>query len=56
MMGAEISLYVYVHNRFRLIDLPWDNPFTWYAALLAVDCAYYWAHRASHGTVLALSV
>lgn len=49
MMGVETSIYVYVHNHFRLIDLPWDNPITWYAALLTVDFAYYWAHRASHG-------
>jgi len=48
-MGVETTIYVYVHNHFRLIDLPWDNPFTWYAALLTVDFAYYWAHRASHG-------
>ncbi|ODM93683.1 Alkylglycerol monooxygenase [Orchesella cincta] len=48
LMGVETSIYVYVHNHFRLIDLPWDNPLTWYAALIAVDFCYYWAHRASH--------
>ncbi|CAL8143206.1 unnamed protein product [Orchesella dallaii] len=48
LMGVETSIYVYVHNHFRLIDLEWDNPITWYAALLTVDFAYYWAHRASH--------
>lgn len=47
-MGVQISFYIYLHTHYRLIDLPWDNPSTWYLTLLGVDFAYYWAHRASH--------
>ncbi|CAG7722059.1 unnamed protein product, partial [Allacma fusca] len=47
-MGLEVSLYITIYNKYRLINLPWDNPITWYCALLGVDFAYYWAHRASH--------
>lgn len=46
--GGESALYVYIYERYRLIDLPWDSPLTWYLAALGVDFCYYWVHRASH--------
>lgn len=47
--GAESATYVWIYNRFRIIDLQWDNPLTWYVAAISVDFGYYWVHRASHG-------
>ncbi|XP_072939575.1 alkylglycerol monooxygenase-like [Epargyreus clarus] len=46
--GAESYLYTWIYAHYRLIDLQWDNPLTWYAAALGVDFCYYWMHRACH--------
>ncbi|XP_039291102.1 alkylglycerol monooxygenase-like [Nilaparvata lugens] len=46
--GAESALYVYIYENYRLMELPWDSPMTWYIAAIAVDFCYYWVHRASH--------
>ncbi|XP_050343712.1 alkylglycerol monooxygenase-like [Nymphalis io] len=46
--GAESYLYTWIYSNFRVIDLPWDNTLTWYAAALGVDFCYYWMHRACH--------
>ncbi|XP_071444075.1 alkylglycerol monooxygenase-like [Hetaerina americana] len=46
--GAESSLYMVIYDRWRVANLPWDSPWTWYLALLVVDFCYYWLHRASH--------
>lgn len=47
--GAVLASYVYVYNNYRIVTLPWNSVFTWFFALLAVDFAYYWVHRCSHG-------
>ena len=31
-----------------MIDLNWDSVYVWVLAAVAVDCGYYWFHRASH--------
>ncbi|XP_046963353.1 alkylglycerol monooxygenase-like [Vanessa cardui] len=46
--GAESYLYTWIYSNFRVIELPWDNTLTWYAAALGVDFCYYWMHRACH--------
>jgi len=46
--GIILSIYVYIHEHYRLVDLPWDSVWTWVIAALLVDCGYYWFHRASH--------
>lgn len=46
--GAESYLYTWIYVNYRLVELPWDNTFTWYAAALGVDFCYYWMHRACH--------
>nr|XP_027212553.1 alkylglycerol monooxygenase-like [Penaeus vannamei] len=33
---------------YRLIDLDWSSPVTWWVAAIGVDFAYYWTHRAAH--------
>lgn len=49
MRGCELSAYVYVWNQYRLVELPWDSPWTWWFTLLGVDFGYYWVHRTAHG-------
>lgn len=34
--------------QYRLWDLPWDSPYTWFGAFILVDFCYYWIHRANH--------
>ena len=46
--ASMLGLYVYIHQHYRLVDLAWDSTYTWLAAALALDCGYYWFHRASH--------
>uniref|UniRef100_A0A8C9SA96 Alkylglycerol monooxygenase n=1 Tax=Scleropages formosus TaxID=113540 RepID=A0A8C9SA96_SCLFO len=46
--GLELSCYVYVWNNYRLVELPWDSPWTWWLTFLGVDLGYYWLHRLSH--------
>ncbi len=47
--SIEVSAYIYVHEHWRLVELPWDSPWTWLLAFLGVDLGYYWAHRMAHG-------
>ncbi|XP_044760983.1 alkylglycerol monooxygenase-like isoform X2 [Coccinella septempunctata] len=46
--AVESYCYISIYNRFRLVDLSWDNRMTWYLAALSMDFFYYWGHRASH--------
>ncbi|XP_012260453.2 alkylglycerol monooxygenase-like isoform X2 [Athalia rosae] len=46
--GAEHWSYIFIYDNFRLWSLAWDNPWTWYAAVIGVDFCYYWVHRANH--------
>ncbi|KAK7862895.1 hypothetical protein R5R35_011604 [Gryllus longicercus] len=46
--GAENAAYIYVYSHFRITDLPWDSPVTWYLSVIGVDFCYYWVHRACH--------
>ena len=50
MRGCELSGYMYVWDRYRLVELPWDNAWTWWLTFLGVDFCYYWVHRFAHGT------
>ncbi|KAG7168155.1 Alkylglycerol monooxygenase-like 2 [Homarus americanus] len=34
--------------QYRIWDLPWNSPYTWFGALILVDFCYYWIHRANH--------
>ncbi|XP_073485624.1 alkylglycerol monooxygenase [Aquarana catesbeiana] len=46
--GVEVTTYIYVWNNYRLVELPWDSPWTWWLTFLGVDFAYYWFHRMAH--------
>ncbi|XP_077577245.1 alkylglycerol monooxygenase [Stigmatopora nigra] len=48
MRGLELSAYVLVWERYRLLELPWDSAWTWWFSFLAVDFCYYWFHRFAH--------
>lgn len=44
-----IFVYVYIWNNFRLIENPWNSPWTWIFCLFFQDFMYYLGHRAVHG-------
>ncbi|XP_064300576.1 alkylglycerol monooxygenase isoform X1 [Phalacrocorax carbo] len=46
--SVDLISYIYVWNNYRLFELPWDSPWTWYLTLLGVDFVYYFFHRISH--------
>jgi len=46
--AACLSTYAWVHTHYRLVDLPWNSPWTWVLTAVLVDLGYYWFHRASH--------
>ncbi|CAB0037221.1 unnamed protein product, partial [Trichogramma brassicae] len=46
--GAEYYLYISIYEKFRLWELAWDSPWTWWATAIGVDFCYYWVHRANH--------
>ncbi|XP_040899307.1 alkylglycerol monooxygenase [Toxotes jaculatrix] len=48
MRGCELSAYMYVWDRYHLVELPWDSAWTWWFTFLGVDFCYYWVHRFAH--------
>lgn len=48
--SLELTAYVFVWDRYHLVELPWDSAWTWWFTFLGVDLGYYWVHRFSHGT------
>ncbi|ODM94028.1 Alkylglycerol monooxygenase, partial [Orchesella cincta] len=46
--GIEHYVYIKIYEKYRLVELPWDSPYTWYLAAIGVDLGYYWVHRACH--------
>ena len=46
--GIELAGYEWLYQ-YRLIDLDWQSPTTWWIAALGVDLGYYWLHRLAHG-------
>ncbi|TMS34122.1 hypothetical protein L596_001768 [Steinernema carpocapsae] len=45
---SSLACFMYIHEHFRLVDLPIDSTFTWIVAFLLEDLGYYLAHRAIH--------
>ncbi|KAF8357189.1 agmo-1, partial [Pristionchus pacificus] len=45
---VAIFLYVFIWNNFRILELPWDSPWTWILCLFFQDFMYYLGHRAVH--------
>ncbi|XP_053323244.1 alkylglycerol monooxygenase [Spea bombifrons] len=46
--GIEITSYIYIWNNYRLAELPWESPWTWWLTFFGVDFGYYWFHRMAH--------
>lgn len=46
--GAEVLVYSWIYKNYRLLDLPWDCPWTWVACWFITDFGYYWMHRMIH--------
>ncbi|KAM3872984.1 alkylglycerol monooxygenase [Diretmus argenteus] len=46
--GLELSSYMLVWERYRLVELPWDSAWTWWITFLGVDFCFYWVHRFAH--------
>ncbi|XP_069816709.1 alkylglycerol monooxygenase [Dendropsophus ebraccatus] len=46
--GVEVTTYIYVWTHYRIAELPWDSPWTWWLTFLGVDFGYYWFHRMAH--------
>lgn len=44
-----MTSYIYIWENYRVFELPWDSPWTWYLTFLGVDFGYYWFHRMAHG-------
>ncbi|XP_060223238.1 alkylglycerol monooxygenase isoform X5 [Meriones unguiculatus] len=50
--SLEVTSYIYIWENYRLSELPWDSPWTWYLTFLGVDFGYYWFHRMAHDFLL----
>lgn len=48
LRGALILAYIAVYDHLRVADMAADGWWTWVAAIVGVDFAYYWFHRVSH--------
>ncbi|KAK0419036.1 hypothetical protein QR680_013915 [Steinernema hermaphroditum] len=46
--AIAIFAYVYIWDNLRLVELPWDSPWTWILCLFFQDFMYYLGHRAVH--------
>ncbi|XP_006619701.1 alkylglycerol monooxygenase-like [Apis dorsata] len=46
--GAEYYVYIIIHEKYRLWNLPWDSAWTWCVTAVGVDFCYYWVHRSNH--------
>uniref|UniRef100_G3QVW1 Alkylglycerol monooxygenase n=1 Tax=Gorilla gorilla gorilla TaxID=9595 RepID=G3QVW1_GORGO len=46
--SIELTSYIYIWENYRVFNLPWDSPWTWYSTFLGVDFGYYWFHRMAH--------
>ncbi|XP_057336018.1 alkylglycerol monooxygenase-like isoform X1 [Microplitis mediator] len=46
--GAEYYMYIYIYNKYHVLNLPWNSLWTWYLTLIGVDFCYYWVHRLNH--------
>lgn len=46
--GLILALFVAMYERFHLFELSATSALTWLIAMVGVDFAYYWWHRAAH--------
>ncbi|CAG2174203.1 unnamed protein product, partial [Oppiella nova] len=48
LLGVVVIVFSWIHNNFRIVDLPLHSVWTWIFSLLLVEFTYYWTHRALH--------
>ncbi|MDQ3037964.1 MAG: sterol desaturase family protein [Myxococcota bacterium] len=48
LRGAIIGAYVWLHERFAVLEISAESVLAWVVLFFGVDLAYYWFHRASH--------
>ncbi|KAJ8307261.1 hypothetical protein KUTeg_015345, partial [Tegillarca granosa] len=46
--STELAAYMWMYDRYNIISLPWNNPWTWLLGFVGVDFCYYWVHRCGH--------
>ncbi|PAA49659.1 hypothetical protein BOX15_Mlig007612g3, partial [Macrostomum lignano] len=46
--SVEVSVYLWIWENCRLVDIPVDSTLAWFATLMGVDFCFYWVHRATH--------
>lgn len=47
--AISLVSYMWVHEHFKIFELPWNSQWTWWLCFLGVDMGYYWFHRFAHG-------
>lgn len=47
--GLEFGVYTYLWQNYALFPSCGDSVLAMVALVVAIDFAYYWLHRASHG-------
>ncbi|XP_052068692.1 alkylglycerol monooxygenase-like [Mytilus californianus] len=46
--AISLVAYMWVHEHFKIFQLPWNSQWTWWLCFLGVDLGYYWFHRLAH--------
>ncbi|CAL1262800.1 unnamed protein product [Larinioides sclopetarius] len=48
LYGAELIVYTWIYNNWRISTLPWNSPWTWILCMVLTDFLFYWMHRITH--------
>ncbi|GBM02362.1 Alkylglycerol monooxygenase [Araneus ventricosus] len=48
LYGAELILYTWIYNNWRIGTLPWNSPWPWILCMVLTDFFFYWMHRITH--------
>lgn len=48
LYGFALSVYAYIHEHYRIVDVDSDSLAGWIFAFFWIDFIYYWLHRARH--------
>ncbi|XP_015912531.1 alkylglycerol monooxygenase-like [Parasteatoda tepidariorum] len=46
--GVEVFVYTWIYKNYRLIEFPWNSPWTWLLTYLFTEFCFYWMHRLTH--------
>lgn len=48
LLTIVINIFSFLHENYRIVDLPLHSVWTWLLSLILVEFVYYWTHRALH--------